>query len=467
MMRLVEGRNPAQEDVILRVKHHTPVGSLVVEADGRGLVSRSGTVLVAELADRLGITTTLADALGHLHRRRPRHDPGRVLVDLATMLIDGGECVSDLGALAEQPVLFGPVASHSTASRVLHAIDAEERVALRAARAGVRERAWRLGARPEEIVLDFDAHLLEVHSEKEGAAPNRKRGFGFHPLACWLDATGEALGVVLRPGNAGANNAADHVTVLELALAQLPADVRDRTGAEPVAILARADSAGATHAFAAALRERRIAFSLGYYVTETVGQAALGLPESAWQPALNADGHPRDGAWVAELTDRVDLSAWPAGSRLIARRERPHPGAQLRFTDTDGHRYQCFLTDQSGDDLAALEVRHRLHARVEDRIAEARDLGLAKLPFHAFSHNETWLELVLLAQDLLAWLRALILTEELASAAPKRLRHRLLHVAGRLSRSARITTLHLPASWPWADAVLACFARLRALPAPG
>src|SRR4051794_16157783 len=160
MMRLVEGRNPAQEDVILRVKDHTPVGSLVVEADARGLVSRSGTGLVAALADRLGLTAALGGALGHLHRRRPRHDPGRVLVDLATMLIDGGECVSDLGALAEQPALFGSVASHSTASRVVHAIDADERVALRAARAAVRERAWRSGARPSEIVLDFDAHLL-------------------------------------------------------------------------------------------------------------------------------------------------------------------------------------------------------------------------------------------------------------------------------------------------------------------
>src|SRR3954453_20823898 len=256
MMRLVEGRYPAQEDVILRVKHHTPVGLLRVEADARGLVSRSGTALVIELAGRLGLTPAFSDALSRMHRRRPTHDPGRVLVDLATMLIDGGECVSDLGALAEQPALFGPVASHSTASRVLHAITGEDRGALRGARAAARERAWRLGARPAEIVLDFDAHLLDVHSEKGGGAPNRKRGFGFHPLACWLDATGEALAVMLRPGNAGANHAGDHITVLEQALAQLPADVRDREDCLPM--LARTDSAGATHAFAAALRARRI-----------------------------------------------------------------------------------------------------------------------------------------------------------------------------------------------------------------
>jgi Transposase DDE domain group 1 len=466
-MRLVDGCIPTQEDVILQVKDHTPVGLLVVAADARGLVSRSGTALAAELAGRLGVTGALSQALEHLHRRPPVHAPGRVLVDLAVMLIDGGECVSDLGALADQPDLFGRVASHSTASRVLHAIGPDERAAIRQARAAARERAWRLGGRPERIVLDFDSHLVEVHSEKEGAAPNRKHGFGFHPLGCWLDETGEALAMLLRPGNAGANTAADHVSILDAALAQLPADVADRERDEPVEILARADAAGATHAFAAALRERKTRFSLGYYVTETVGQAALALPDEAWRPALDADGELRDGAWVAELTGHVDLDGWPEATRLIVRRERPHPGAQLRFTDADGHRYQCFLTDQTGDDLAALEVSHRLHARVEDRIAEARELGLARLPFHAFSDNETWIELILLAQDLLAHQRGLILDADSARLAPKRLRHRLLHVAGRLTRSGRRRTLHLPAAWPWGDALITAFARLRALPAPG
>jgi hypothetical protein len=350
---------------------------------------------------------------------------------------------------------------------VLHAIGPAERRVMWAARAAARERAWSLGGRPERIVLDFDGHLLEVHSEKEGAAPNRKHGFGFHPLGCWLDEPGEALAMLLRPGNAGANTAADHVMVLDAALEQLPGEVRDRDRDEPAEILARADAAGATHAFAAALRDRRIRFSLGYYVTETVGQAALGLDDDAWRPAPDADGEPRDGAWVAELTGDVDLQGWPEGTRLILRKERPHPGAQLRFTDVDGHRYQCFLTDQTGEDLAALEVCHRLHARVEDRIAEARELGLARLPFHAFDANQTWLELVLLAQDLLAWLRSRVLDASSARLAPKRLRHRLLHVAGRLTRSARRRTLHLPAHWPWAGALIAAFARLRALPAPG
>lgn len=451
----------------MKVKHGSRLGSLHVAADQSRLVSRSGSALVPELAARLGLEAGLSSALGHLHRRRPVHDRGRLLVDLATTLIDGGDCLSDLGALAEQPDLFGRVASHSTAARLLNALGEEERSAIAKARRLARERAWRAGVRPATITLDFDAQLLECHTEKEGAAAHFKGGFGFHPLHCFLDETGEHLAGLLRPGNAGSNTACDHVALLEAALGQLPADVRDRTRSEPVAILARADAAGATHAFAKALRERAIGFSLGYYVDERVGQAALSLPPAAWQPALDADGGEREGAWVAELTGHVDLAAWPSGTRLIVRRERPHPGAQLRFTDHDGHRYTCFLTDQEGADISSLERRHRLHARVEDRIQESQELGLGRLPFQALEPNLAWFELALLAQDLLAWLRALVLSGDLALAKPKRLRQRLLHVAGRITRSGRRRTLHLPRAWPWAEDLLSAFARLRALPAPG
>ena len=426
-----------------------------------------GRRLVPELAARLGLEGELSGSLAHLFRRRPQHDPGRVLVDLATTLIDGGDCVSDLGALAEQPDLFGSVASHSTATRLLYALGEPGLIAIRESRRRVREQAWALGARPATITLDFDAQLLECHSDKEGAAPHRKGGFGFHPLHCFLDETGEHLAAVLRPGNAGANTAADHVEVLDAALAQLPEDVRDRERERPTGILARADSAGATHQFAAALRQRKIRFSLGYYVDERVGEAAVALPKRRWRRALDADGGPRRGAWVAELTGRVDLSAWPEGTRLIVRKERPHPGAQLRFTDRGGHRYQCFITDQDDNQIAQLERRHRLHARVEDRIQESQELGLGRLPFQALAPNRAWFELALLAQDLLAWLRALALDGELALAKPKRLRGRLLHVAGRVTRSGRRRTLHLPRAWPWASDLLAAFARLRALAAPG
>lgn len=445
----------------MKVKHRNGLGSLRVEADQEGLVSRSGTVLVAELARRLGLIDGVSEALAGLHSREPVHAPGQVVCDLVAMLIDGGDCVLDLGALAEQPDLFGEVASYSTASRLLHALGGSERAALDAARARARERAWAAGARPGEIVLDFDAHLLECHTEKESAAAHRKGGFGFHPLLCWLDETGEALAGRLRPGNAGANDADDHVAVLDEALEQLPEQAR-----EDWKLLARADTAGATHKFAAALRQRKVRFSLGYPVQEQVGQAAVSLPKRRWKPALDADGKPREGAWVAELTDLIELKGWPEGTRLICRKERPHPGAQLRFTDLDGHRYQCFITDQTTRSLAKLELRHRLHARVEDRVQEATELGLGRLPFQAFDPNQTWLELVLMAQDLLAWLRRLVLDGQLALAKPKRLRHRFLHVAGRLTRSARQRILHLPRAWPWASELIAAFARLRALPAP-
>jgi hypothetical protein len=449
------------------VKHGSRFGSLQIAADQGGLTSRSGVVLLGELAARLGLERELSCGLRQLFSRRPLHDPGRVVVDLATMLVDGGDCVSDLGALAEQPDLFGQVASQSTASRLLHALGEKERAVIGSARRRARERAWLLGARPGTVTLDFDAQLLECHTEKEGGGPHRKGGYGFHPLHCFLDETGEHLAALLRPGNAGSNTAADHITVLDEALAQLPDEVADRDRDEPVPILARSDSAGATHAFARALRERKIHFSLGYYVDERVGKAALALPTKRWRPALDADGHEeRDGAWVAELTGRLDLSGWPEGTRLIVRREIPHPGAQLRFSDQDGHRYQCFLTDESDEDIAGLEARHRLHARVEDRIQEAQELGLGRLPFQALESNLAWFELALLAQDLLAWLRLLVLEGELALAKPKRLRHRLLHVAGRLTRTGRRRTLHLPSSWPWRDQLTSAYERVTAL-APG
>jgi len=444
----------------LRVPQSDRVAKVEIAADGEGLVSRSGTALIAELSDRLGLTDGFSRALAPTRERSGGHDRGRVLRDLALTLADGGDCLADLGALREQPELFGPVASAPTAWRAVAAC-AEHGLldGLRSARAAARAAAWRAGAAPGEIVLDFDSHLVTSHSDKQQAAPTWKRGFGFHPLLCYLDAGSEALAGVLREGSAGANTASDHVEVLGLALEQIPADHLDRP------MLVRSDSAGASHDFAGACRETAIRFSLGFPITEAVRTAITDTAESAWQPAMLQDGEPREGAAVCELSARVELSGWPEGTRLICRRERPHPGAQLSFTDHEGHRFQCLITDQEGTDLAALEARHRAHARVEDRIRCARETGLRNLPFHAFAPNEVWLELVLCAQDLLAWTQALLFEGELRVAEPKRLRQRILHVAGRLTRSARKTTLHLPRSWPWARALVSAFARLRLLPA--
>jgi hypothetical protein len=435
--------------------------SLEVSADGQGLISHAGAALLSELADRLGLTEALSEALAPTRERRSAHDPGRVLRDLAVAVADGGDCVADLEALHGQRRLFGEVASETTAHRVLKSIDEEVLERLRCARAEALARAWEAGSRPERITLDIDATILEAHSEKEEAAGTYKRSFGFHPLLCYCDETGEALAGELRPGNAGSNTAADHFEVLCSALGQLPAEV-----VEQAEILVRADVGGATHAFTADCREARIRFSVGYELDERVRRAILKTPESAWESAIEADGEEREGAWVAELTDSLELSAWPEGARLICRRERPHPGAQFTVFDSGGYRYTCFLTDQPDDEIAQLELRHRRRARVEDRIREGKEVGMRNLPHHAFAANRAWLELSLIAQNLLCWTRALLLDGELALAEPKRLRHRLLHVAARLVRSGRRARLRLQADWPWAEALVCAFRRLRSLPAP-
>ena len=208
----------------------------------------------------------------------------------------------------------------------------------------------------------------------------------------------------------------------------------------------------------------QLSFSVSMPIDEPVRQAILAVAESAWVAAVRQDGAERDGAWVAELD--LDLRGWPEGARAICRKERPHPGAQLSFTDHDGHRFQVLLTNQQGDPVA-LEALHRERARVEDAIRAAKDTGLRNLPFRDFAPNTAWMQLVLIAQDLLCWAQALLLEGDLARAEPKRLRYRLLHVAGRITRSGRRIRLHLPARWPWAGALVEAFSRLRALPAPG
>jgi len=385
--------------------------------------------------------------------------PAGCFCDLAVMLGDGGRCVSDLAALAGQASLFGEIALVSTGRRVLVSVGQTELDRVRRARAVVRERAWVASGAPRRVILDFDATPVDSHSEKERAAGHYKGGYGSNPLLATCGR--EVLAGILRPGNAGANNAGDHLTVLDLALAQLPAVALDGE------ILARTDSAGASHEFASACRETDIRFSLDYAIQAPVRDAILQALETAWRPAVNADGQPRDGAWVAELTDEVNLADWPAGTRLIVRRERPHPGAQLSFTDLDGHRFQCLITDQDDDDLAALEQSHRQHAEVEDRVKTLKATGGSHLPFHAFAANAAWLELALTAHDITVWTQQLCLDGEHRVCEPKRLRYRILHVAGHLTRHARQTTLHLPADWPWVAAILRAFQRLDTLPAFG
>jgi hypothetical protein len=430
-----------------------------VTADGEGLVSRAGVALLVELADRVGVTGALSGALAPTRERRSAHDPGRVIRDVAVMLADGGDCVTDLDAYRGQERLFGAKASETTTHRVLKSIDDDLLSRVREARAAARARAWDAGARPDTLTLDIDATILIAHSEKEQAAGTWKRTFGYHPLECYLDETGEPLAAILRPGNAGSNTAEDHIRVLELALAQLPQQDLDRP------MLVRTDTGGCSHEFITACREADIRYSVGYELDDRVREAALKIDDSQWIEAIEPDGEERDGAWVAELTKHLDLSAWGQGARLIVRRERPHPGAQFTIFDEHGYRYTCFITDQTDQDIAALELRHRSRARVEDRIRCGKDTGMRNVPHHAFAHNQTWLEISLIAQELLCWMRLLCLDGQLALAEPKKLRHRLLHVAGRLARHGRRTRLRLQSDWPWTDALVAAFTKLRSTPA--
>lgn len=447
----------------MRVKATKPPARFEVTCDGDGIAGHAGAALLGELADRLGLTAALGWQAGRTQTSRHRHGAGAVLRDLAVLLADGGDCLSDLAVLREQPELFGPVASTPTAWRMIEqvACDPDGLAGLRAGRAHARAAAWRAGAHPDGLlIVDVDGTLVDAHSPKQGAAGTYKGGFGFYPLVAYLDrgdGTGEALAGILRPGNAGSNTAADHIELVDLALAQLPRAARDQP------LLLRADTGGATHALVDHLRQRGVRFSISLPADERVRAAVLAVPANAWTPAVDADGQPRAGAEVAELAT-LDLSGWPAGTRAICRREDPHPGAQLSFTDADGHRFQVFITDQPDPDVAALELRHRRRARVEDRIRGAKATGLRNLPFDQWRRNAVWLELVLMACDLTCWAQTLLLSGELRVAEPKTLRYRLWHVAARIIRHARRVIVRLQRTWPWATALAAAFTRLRALP---
>ena len=435
-----------------------------VMAGDRQVVSQVGVHLLGDLADRSGLTSAYSAAVPWRGERAPGHDRGRLLTQVAVMLAGGGQCVADMAALRDQPELFGDVASAPTIWRAVDDVDADVLDDLRRARATARARVWKSVGAPQEVVLDVDAALVEVHSEnKESAASHFKGGYGFHPMFCFADHSGEALAGILRPGNANANSGADQLAVVDAALAQLPAAHRvghhpgDPADAVVHPIVVRTDTAGYVVAFAQALVERNIEFSIGARVNDQVSAAIGAVAPGAWRRAVDGDGEVRHRGEVAELD--VTLAGWPPGTRAICRREQPHPGYQPRLWDTNGFRHQVTLTNSPGDVLD-LELRHRRHARVENSIKALRDTGLDRMPFRRFAANQAWLELVLAAADLLAWLRCAALDGDLARAEPKTLRYRLLHAAARLVRRARQVVLRLPAQWPWAVELAEAYRRV-------
>lgn len=436
-----------------------------VTGDGEGLVSRGGLVWLGEVADLSGLTAGLSQVLADAPRRR--HDPGVCLAQLAVALADGAECLSDLDALRGQPQLFGPVPSRTSAQRAFQALGPAELRRLAGARRDARATAWRAGAGPDgdEATLDLDATIVRTKADKQDAAPTYKRTYGHHPHLGMLAETGEVLAGMFRPGNAGANCAADHVVVLAAAIDQLPAEWQagHLAGDDPALatkkLLARTDAAGASHWFAEECRARNIGFSLGYWIDGRVRDALLLVQEEDWEPARDPGGRTRDGAQVVEITDLVNLDAWPTGTRLIVRRERPHPGAQLSLFDTiEGLRHTAFITDTEGDDLAALDLRHRRRGRAEQIIRDTKACGLARLPFDGAANNDRWMQLTFIANDLLCWARRISLTGPLRRASPKTIRHRLLHIAAHASPRR----LRLDAAWPWTPDLLHAIDRLKA-----
>jgi hypothetical protein len=453
------------------VKNSARTARVTVTADGRGLVSQAGAVLLWETMRVTGLGRGLSRGLARWRAPRAVHDPGKIIADLATAVALGGDCLADIAVLRDQPELAGPVASDPVVSRLVAALAGDLPRALKAirgARSAGRERAWALAGDNAPgadglVTIDLDATIVIAHSDKEQAAATWKKSFGFHPMTAWADhgagGNGEPLAVVLRAGNAGSNTAADHIEATRLSLAQLPRHQRRR-------VLVRTDSGGGTHEFLTWLRapSRRLRYSVGMTITEDM-QAAIGkVPATAWTPAYDGDGQVRDGAWVADITGLLDLSSWPAGMRVIVRKERPHPGAQLRFTDIDGHRFTAFATDARKGQLADLELRHRRRARCEDRIRNAKDTGLRNLPLKGFAQNQVWCEIVALACDLLAWTQMLALTGTARRWEPKRLRLRLFSAAGRLVRGGRRLRLRLAERWPWSAEITAAVTRLQALP---
>jgi hypothetical protein len=448
-----------------------------VSADGVGVVSHAGVGMLRELARDTGLVDGVSQALADTYAGPWQHAPGQVFADMAVAIADGGDCVSHIEVFGDQHQVGGPVASMPTTWRMLDRIDEAHLPGVRAARAAARQRVWAAGAQPDLtglLQIDFDATVTISHSEeKENAAKTWKKTFGHHPLLAFLDrpevSGGEALAGLLRPGNAGSNTAADHITVLEAALAALPEHARPGPGdPDSVRVVARSDSAGATHAFARACRDRGVWFSFGFPVDIRIQTIVDQVPDHCWEPAIESDGGIRDGAWVAEVTGMLDLTAWPEGSQVILRAERPHPGAQLRFTDVDGHRITAVITDVPErvipGQTAGRELNHRRHARVEDRIREAKATGLRNLPCRGWEENVAWLETLLAATDLVCWAKVLGFTgiPVLAHAEIATFRNLVLHVAARVTRSARQVWLRIDRTWKYAEAIADAWLRIRA-----
>ena len=462
--------------------------------DGEGLVGHAGAVLLRKLADRAGLTGALGPALARAGKS-PLIDRGIALVSMAVAIALGATSMTDIALLAHHAPVLGAEPSDTTVRRTLELADPRTLDKIARVRARVRAHVWPLiAARPAGfpwlaiagkllagwLVIDLDATLITARSDKEGAAPTFKMGYGFHPLGAWCANTAESLAMLLRPGNAGSNTFADHAAVLTAAIRQIPARMRSR-------LLVRVDGAGAsheliTHLLSLVTSRRRVLFTCGWMITGADEQAIGLLPASAWQAAVDQDGAVQHDKHVAEVTHLLSRAAgWPAGLRWIVRRTRPSRRQARNLTAFEratGWRYSIIVTNipaaggiggvPGSHHAQFIDVLHRQHAVVEDGVRAAKSMGLRNLPSKTWQVNCGWVLAASLAADLAAWCRLLGLydCDDLKDAEPGTLRYRLLSLPARLVRHARARVLKISRTWPWKEAFLACWQRLCALPAP-
>jgi hypothetical protein len=468
--------------------------ALKVTGDGEGLVGHAGAVLLRKLADQAGLTGALGPALARAGKS-PLIDRGIALVSMAVAIALGATGMTDIALLAHHAPVLGAGPSDTTVRRTLELADPRTLDKIARVRARVRAHVWSLiAATPAGfpwlaiagkllagwLVIDLDATLITARSDKEGAAPTFKMGYGFHPLGAWCANTAESLAMLLRPGNAGSNTFADHAAVLTAALRQIPARMRSR-------LLIRVDGAGAsheliTHLLSLATSRRRVLFTSGWAITGADEQAIRLLPASAWQAAVDQDGAVQEDKHVAEITHLLSRAAgWPAGLRWIARRTRPSRRQARNLTAFEratGWRYSIICTNipaaggiggvPGSHHAQFIDVLHRQHAVVEDGVRAAKSMGLRNLPSKTWVVNCGWVLAASLAADLAAWCRLLGLydCDDLKDAEPGTLRYRLLSLPARLVRHARARVLKISRTWPWKEAFLTCWQRLCALPAP-
>jgi hypothetical protein len=466
--------------------------ALEVTADGNGLVGHGGGILLRKLADQSGLTAELDSALTQ-RGTSPQFSRGVALASTAIAIAMGATSMSDIEVLGQLAPVLGPAPSDSTVRRTLNLADDRTLTRIAQARARIRKHVWKqiedadgfpwLSAGGKELagwtVIDMDGTLVTAYSDKEGAAPTWKKGYGFHPLAAWCMNTRECLDMKLRPGNAGSNTFADHKEVLDAALRQVPAAFRRK-------VIVRIDGAGASHDLVKHLltlstKRKALLFTCGWTITESDEAAIMAVPEEAWKPGITQDGRAEDDKDAAEITDLLARAGnWPEGLRWTARRVKPsrrHLKNLTAYEKETGWKYSITCTNIPDSGIEGvpgshhpqyIDVVHRDHATVEtDGVRTAKAMGLRNLPSKTWQVNKGWVLAANIAADLTAWARHLGLhdQDDLKDAEPDTLRYRLWHVPARLVRHARKKTLKISPDWPWKEAFLICWQRLCALPA--